>query len=224
MRDRPRHFVHSKLNCWVALDRAVRIAEGLGLPGDVATWTRERDQLHAYLQEEGAPHGWFRQAAGVDAPDAATLLVAALGFLPTTDPRVQETMAVVERDLAHEGLVHRYLSPDGLDGQEGAFLLCSFWMLDCLTHSGRLDEATELLERLLGLANDVDLLGEQADVATGEQLGNTPQAFTHMALVASCAHLAAARRGELPADGGAHAYAELAVDRLLATRGGLVDR
>ncbi len=224
MRDRPRHFLHSKLNCWVALDRAVRIAEALGLSGDVATWARERDLLHDYLLEEGAPHGWFRQAAGVDAPDAATLLVPALGFLPSSDPRVQETMAVVERDLSHDGLVHRYLSPDGLDGQEGAFLLCSFWLLDCLTHSGRLDEATALLERLLGLANDVGLFAEEVDVATGEQLGNTPQAFTHMALVASCAHLAAARRGELPADGGAHAYAELAVDRLLAARGDLVDR
>ena len=148
--------------------------------------------------------------------------MAALGFLPTAHPLVQETMAVVQRDLAHDGLVHRYLSPDGLDGQEGAFLLCSFWMLDCLTHSGRLDEAEALLDRLLGLANDVGLFAEEVDPATREQLGNIPQAFTHMALVSSCAHLAAARQGLLPDDDGAHAYAELAVDRLLAARGELV--
>ncbi len=223
MRDRPRHFVHSKLNCWVALDRAIKIAGAFGLPGDVANWEREREHLRTYLLEEGAPNGWFHQAAGVEVPDAATLLVPALGFLPTDHPLVQETMAVVQRDLAHDGLVHRYLSPDGLDGREGAFLLCSFWLLDCLTHAGRLDEAEALLGRLLGLANDVGLFAEEVDTATGEQLGNTPQAFTHMALVASCAHLAAARRGALPDDGEPHAYAELAVDRLLAARGELVD-
>lgn len=139
------------------------------------------------------------------------------GFLPTTDPRVRETIDALRRTLTRDGLVHRYLAPDGLEGGEGAFLLCSFWLLDCLTHSGRLGEAEYLLERLLALRKDVGLYSEEADPATGEPLGNFPQAFSHMALVLSCAHLSAARRGEIP--DGAVDYAESALDRLLARRG-----
>jgi pentatricopeptide repeat protein len=116
--------------------------------------------------------------------------------------------------------VYRYVASDGLPGGEGAFLLCSFWLLDCLTHAGRLDEADELLERLLELSNDVGLYGEEIDISTGEALGNFPQAFTHMALVLSCAHLSTAKAGRLPADGN-HDYAELALDRLLAAGGGI---
>jgi len=217
VRDRPRHFVHSKLNCWVALDRAVRMATELGLPGDVDHWARERDALRDYLMEEGAPHGWFRQATGEDVPDAATLLVPALGFLPADHPLVAETVDVVQRDLADDGLVRRYLNPDGLEGDEGAFLLCSFWLLDCLTYAGRLDEADTLLERLLGFANDVGLLAEEIEPGTGEQLGNTPQAFTHMALVASCSHLSAARDGLLSPDQAVD-FSAAAIDRLLASR------
>jgi GH15 family glucan-1,4-alpha-glucosidase len=217
MRDRPRHFVHSKLHCWLALDRAGRLAQLLDLPGDVRRWRRERDVIRTYLVEEGAPHGWFRQAIGVDAADASTLAVPALGFLPTCDPLVAETITVVQRDLTSDGLVHRYLFPDGLEGGEGAFLLCSFWLLDCLTWSGRLGEAEALLDRLLGLANDVGILPEEVDPSTGAHLGNTPQAFTHMALVTSCAHLAAAKEGRL--DGTvATDYAEAALDHLAASR------
>ena len=213
IRDEPRHFVHSKVNCWVALDRAVRIAEAMGLdvhPG----WIEQRDAVAAYLREDGAARGWFAQAAGADVADASTLLVPASGFLPTTDAVVAGTIDVVRDRLARDGLVHRYLAPDGLEGGEGAFLLCSFWLLDCLTHAGRLEEAERLLERILGLANDVGLLAEEVDPATGEALGNFPQAFSHMALVLSCAHLSAARRGLVPE--GARDYAELALDRLLA--------
>jgi GH15 family glucan-1,4-alpha-glucosidase len=217
IRDDPRHFVHSKLNCWVALDRAVRLASSRELPAPLEAWTRERDTLHDYLVEEAAGGGWFCQAVGSLQADASTLLVPALGLLPTTHPLVAKTIEVIERDLTEDGLVHRYKADDGLAGSEGAFLLCSFWLLDCFTHAGRLDEADALLERLLGLANDVGLFAEEADVATGEALGNFPQAFTHMALVTSCAHLSAARRGRIPA-AGAHDYAELALDRLLAAR------
>jgi len=113
--------------------------------------------------------------------------------------------------------VFRYLASDGLGGGEGAFLLCSFWLVDCLTHANQLDEATALLDQLLGRANDVGLFAEEIDPETGEPLGNFPQAFSHMALVTACAHLTAARAGEIPE--GAHDYAELALDRLLATRG-----
>jgi GH15 family glucan-1,4-alpha-glucosidase len=122
----------------------------------------------------------------------------------------------VRRSLERDGLLFRYLAPDGLAGGEGAFLLCSFWLLDCLTHAGRLDEAEALLERLLGFANDLGLLSEELDPATGEALGNFPQAFSHMALVGSCAHLSAARQGRIPE--GAHDYAELALERLLSDR------
>ena len=218
MRDRPRHFVHSKLNCWLALDRAVRIAEAAGLPADLDTWRRERDLIADYLLTDASPHGWFRQASDVDVADASTLLVPALGFLPTTDDRVLRTIEVVERDLAHDGLVHRYRSPDGLEGDEGAFLLCSFWLLDCLIHAGRLDDADTLLGRLLELSNDVGVYAEMVHPSTGEQLGNTPQAFTHMALITSCAHLSAARQGLLDQPPAAKAYAEMAIDRLAAVR------
>jgi GH15 family glucan-1,4-alpha-glucosidase len=123
---------------------------------------------------------------------------------------------MVRKELSDAaGLLHRYHAADGLAGGEGAFLLCSFWLVDVLTHAGRLDEATALLEKLLALANDVGLYAEEVDSSTGEHLGNTPQAFTHMALVTSCAHLSAARRGLVPVDDVPHDFSELAVDRLL---------
>ena len=215
MRDAPRHFTHSKLNCWVALDRATHVATRLGLAPGVERWARERDAIRAFLLEEAARTGWFTQAAGVETADASTLLVPAMGLLPTTHPLVARTIEVVRRDLECDGLLYRYHHADGLVGGEGTFLLCSFWLLDCLTHAGRLSEAESLLERLLGFANDVGLYAEEVDAASGEALGNFPQAFTHMALVLSCAHLSAAKRRHLPFEG-AHDYAELAVDRLLA--------
>jgi GH15 family glucan-1,4-alpha-glucosidase len=218
VRGKPRHFTHSKLNCWMALDRAVRLAEHLQLPAPLPRWRTVRDRIKDYLITEAAPDGWFRQAADVDAADASTLLVPAFGLLPVADPLVERTIEVVRAELSQDGLVDRYRVDDGLSGGEGAFLLCSFWLLDCLTHAGRLDEADALLERLLGLANDVGLYAEEVDAATGELLGNFPQAFTHMALVTSCAHLSAAKRGEVPFEG-AHDYAELALDRLLVAQG-----
>ncbi|HVU74405.1 MAG TPA: glycoside hydrolase family 15 protein [Mycobacteriales bacterium] len=225
VRDEPRHFVHSKLNCWLALHRAVQLAELLGkVPSP--QWAGERDAIARWLLDDalitsGDGPGWFPQAAGHPHADAATLLIPALGFLPSDDPRVLATVAAVCRDLAHDGapaLVHRYASADGLAGGEGAFLLCSFWLVDVLLHAGRVDEADDLLTTLLAHANDVGIFSEEVDPATGEHLGNTPQAFTHMAVVTSCAHLAAARRGELPLDGAPHSYAELALDRLVAAR------
>src|SRR4051794_5794816 len=217
IRDDPRHFVHSKLNCWVALDRAVKIAERQGLPGNLNRWASERDLLRSYLVEEGAAQGWFPQAVGFQTADASALLVPALGFLPSTAPQVLQTVEVVRRDLADPtGLVHRYLAPDGLLGGEGAFLLCSFWLLDVLIHAGRLDEAEKLLDTLLSHANDVGLYAEEIDPRTGAALGNMPQAFTHMALVTSCASLSAARRGLLPSADEACDYAEVLLNLLLS--------
>jgi GH15 family glucan-1,4-alpha-glucosidase len=155
---------------------------------------------------------------GFDVADAATLLVPAVGLVPAGHEAVLRTVERVTAELADAtGLMHRYVADDGLQGGEGAFLLCSFWLVDVLTFAGRLDEAERILDRLLGLANDVGLYAEEVDPATGEHLGNTPQAFTHMALVTSCAHLAAARRGLLALDGQPHDFAEVALDRLLET-------
>ena len=213
IRDEPRHFVHSKLNCWAALDRASRMARAGQLNGPVDTWERERDLLSDWLLSEGSPDGWFVQAAGRQVADASTLLIPALGFLPVAHPTVARTMEVVARDLGDGVLLRRYLDADGLPGEEGAFLLCSFWLLDCLIHAGRIDEADELLESLLSLSNDVGVFSEMVDPATGEALGNTPQAFTHMAVVTSCDALTAARRGQLPSPDESFAFAEAALAR-----------
>jgi len=212
IRDEPRHFTHSKLNCWVALDRAIRIAtrDSLVVPD---RWARERDAIRAYVLTECAPEGWFHQAAGHGVPDASTLLVAASGMIATTDPLSQATIEAVRRALEQDGLVYRYLTPDGLEGGEGAFLLCSFWLLDALIFSGQLGEADALLDRLIGFSNDLGLFAEEVEPRTGEALGNFPQAFSHMALVLSCSHLAAAKRGEVPT--GAADYAEVALDLLV---------
>jgi GH15 family glucan-1,4-alpha-glucosidase len=192
----------------------VRTADHLGLKAPRERWSAERDALRDYLLNEAAAAGWFPQAVDEPVPDASTLLIPASGLIPSDDPLMRRTIEAVQRQLGRNGLLYRYLVDDGLEGGEGAFLLCSFWLLDCLTHAGRLDEAEALLQRLLGLANDVGLYAEEADPATGEALGNFPQAFSHMALVLSCAHLSAAKRGEIPP--GAHDYAELALDRLVA--------
>lgn len=209
MRDEPRHFTHSKLNCWVALDRAIKMAEARNLDGAIAVWRREREALERFLVDETASSGWFQQAAGVPIADASSLLVPALGFLPTTHPLVLETIAQVRKQLERDGLVYRYLSEDGLAGGEGAFLLCSFWLIDCLIWSGEVDVAESLLEQILGCANDVGLFAEEIDPDTGAALGNFPQAFSHMALVQSCANLAAVRSG-FKAEG-AVPYPELAI-------------
>ena len=214
IRDEPRHFVHSKLNCWAALDRAVRIAEARKLPANTATWIAERDALRDYLMADAEQRGWFAQAVGTDAADASTLLVPAMGFLPTTHPLVQKTIDVVRTTLGNGSFLHRYMAPDGLSGGEGAFLLCSYWLLDALVFSGRLDEAEQVLSDLDAYSNDVGLWAEEVDPRTGEALGNVPQAFTHMAHITSCLHLEAARRGEIDYDA-AIDYAEHAVDRLI---------
>jgi GH15 family glucan-1,4-alpha-glucosidase len=213
IRDQPRHFVHSKLNCWAALDRASRMARAGLVTGPVATWERERDLLADWLRTLGSPDGWFVQAAERPIADAAALLVPALGFVPVGHPSVTRTVEVVKRDLGDGPLLHRYLDPDGLPGQEGAFLLCSFWLLDCLIHAGRIDEADELIEALLGFSNDVGVFSEMVDPSTGAALGNTPQAFTHMGVVTSCDALTAARQDRLPSPDERYAFAEAALDR-----------
>src|SRR3954468_19775501 len=215
IRDEPRHFTHSKVNCWLALKRAVQLAE---LRGETpsARWAEGRDEIGERLLDDARGRGWFAQAWGSDVPDASALLVPAVGFIAATDPLVEQTVDVVAKELSCDGLLLRYRADDGLRGGEGAFLLCSFWLVDVLAHAGRVDAAADLLELLRGLANDVGLYAEEFEPKTGAHLGNMPQAFTHMALVTSYAHVSAARRGLLPTDGQPHDFAELALDRLLS--------
>jgi GH15 family glucan-1,4-alpha-glucosidase len=213
MRDDPRHFVHSKLFCWVALDRASRLAREGVLAGPSAHWERNRDLLSNWLLSEGCPDGWFVQAAGRSVADASALLVPAVGLLPVIHPTVERTIEVVQRDLANGPLLHRYLDPDGISGPEGAFQMCSFWLADCMIAAGRLDEADTLLDTLLELSNDVGIFSEMVDPATGAALGNTPQAFSHMAVVTTCEALTASRRGLLPPADQAYSFREAAVLR-----------
>ncbi|MER8182031.1 glycoside hydrolase family 15 protein [Kitasatospora sp. NPDC094015] len=185
-----RHFVHSKVMSWVAADRAVRMAEATGLPAPVDRWRAMRDQVHADVCANGyhRGRGVFVQHYGGKELDAATLFIVKTGFLPPDDPRVVRTVEAVRTELDHGGFVRRYRTgpdADGLPGSEGAFLACSFWLADALVAIGRRDEARELFTRVVALGNDLGLLSEQWDPAERRQLGNTPQAFTHVALVNS---------------------------------------
>ncbi|TXL92940.1 glycoside hydrolase family 15 protein [Streptomyces sp. IB2014 016-6] len=192
------HFTHSKVMAWVAADRAVKTLEAdPSLRGDVNRWRTMRDEVHRDVCEKGFDpvRNTFTQAYGSRELDAATLLIPRYGFLPPDDPRVVGTVDAVRAELGKEGLVHRYstegTSVDGLPGGEGTFLVCSFWLADALLMTGRRKEATELYERLLALRNDVGLLAEEYDAALGRQLGNYPQAFSHIGLVGTALALAA---------------------------------
>ncbi|CAB4914854.1 MAG: glycoside hydrolase family 15 protein [Actinobacteria bacterium] len=198
MRGARRHFVHSKVMCWVAADRMVRGAHAHDLPGPVDRWEELRDTIHAEVLEKGVVDGRFVQSYGSTNLDAALLLIPRVGFLPGDDPRVVATVDAVRRELTSDGLVLRYRNAsadDGLPGSEGVFLACSFWLVDALHGAGRRDEAEALFERLLGCRNDLGLLSEEWDPATGRQLGNVPQAFSHFALVVSAVQLAAGAPG-----------------------------
>ncbi|NDZ79412.1 glycoside hydrolase family 15 protein [Streptomyces sp. SID10853] len=194
-----RHFVHSKVMAWVAADRAVRTLEAEPeLRGDVERWRRMRDEVHQEVCEKGfdPERNTFTQSYGSTELDAATLLIPQVGFLPPDDPRVVGTVDAVRDELCHGGLVRRYSmegpSVDGLPGGEGTFLVCSFWLADALRLTGRVKEAEALFEKLLSLRNDVGLLAEEYDPVAGRQLGNFPQAFSHIGLVNTALALARA--------------------------------
>ncbi len=197
VRGGPRHFLYSKLLCWVALDRALRLADARRLPGDLARWRRTREEIRRAIETEGYDPeiGAFTQALGERALDASALAVPLVGFLPPADPRVRSTVARIQERLTRKGLVYRYLvaeTDDGLPGGEATFALCSFWLVDNLALAGRGEEACELFERAAGYANEVGLLAEEIDPATGELLGNHPQGFTHLALIRSAVTIAKA--------------------------------
>jgi GH15 family glucan-1,4-alpha-glucosidase len=185
-----RHFTHSKVMAWVAMDRAVRTATEFGQDGPVDRWSAVRDQIHEEVCAKGYDDdlGAFTQYYGSASLDASLLMMPLVGFLGATDERVRSTIEAIERDLTEDGFVLRYRTEDsgavdGLQGHEGAFLACSFWMADCLHLIGRHDDAHALFERLLALSNDVDLLAEEYDVRAGRLVGNFPQAFSHVSLV-----------------------------------------
>ncbi|MFE9671384.1 glycoside hydrolase family 15 protein [Microbispora bryophytorum] len=192
-----RHFVHSKVMAWVAADRMVRVIEELGRKGDVERWRALRDRIHAEVCDKGydPQRNTFTQSYGSRELDAALLQIPIVGFLPPDDPRVIGTVEAIERELMTDGFVLRYPlaedNPvDGLPGGEGAFLACSFWLAEARAMIGRHDDAVELFERLIALSNDVGLLAEEYDPQTGRQLGNFPQAFSHIHLIRTAGALA----------------------------------
>jgi len=188
-----RHFVYSKVMCWVALDRGLRLADKRSFPGDRQRWLENRDAIY----EEIMSRGWSRerqafvQAYGGDSLDAANLIMPLVFFVSPKDPRFLATLDAIQRDLTRGSLVHRYdvaASPDGIEGEEGTFSMCTFWLVEALTRAGRLEEARLTFEKMLGYANHLGLYSEQVG-SSGEALGNFPQAFTHLALISAAFNL-----------------------------------
>jgi GH15 family glucan-1,4-alpha-glucosidase len=198
MRGPPRHFTHSKMMAWVAFDRAVKAAESFGLDGPIDEWAELRDRIHADICANGydASRNTFVQYYGGTGLDAALLQMPQVGFLPPSDPRVRGTIEAIERELCSDGFILRY-SPetgvDGLPGGEGAFLACSFWLVDAYSLLGRHDDAEQLFEKLLSLRNDLGLLAEEYDPVAKRLVGNFPQAFSHIALVNTANNLVSTR-------------------------------
>jgi GH15 family glucan-1,4-alpha-glucosidase len=194
-----RHFTHSKVMAWVAFDCAIDTVEHLRMEGPVDRWKAVRDDIHRWVLDRCVDdRGVFVQYEGATALDASLLMVPLVRFLPPDDPRVVATVEAIEKDLMRDGFLLRYVCEEEVEGLtpgEGAFLLCSFWLVDCLHMLGRTDDARQLFERLLSLRNDVGLLSEQVDPATGRFLGNIPQAFSHTALVTSASQLCDTRPG-----------------------------
>lgn len=183
-----RHFTHSKVMAWVAFDRAVRSVEEFGLKGPVDRWRALRDRIHAEVCRKGfdAEINSFVQSYGSKELDASLLLLPLVGFLPADDPRIQGTVAAIEKGLLREGFVSRYdtsTSVDGLAGDEGVFLACSFWLADNYILQDRYDDARTLFQRLLALRSDLGLLAEEYDLKARRLVGNFPQAFSHVALI-----------------------------------------
>jgi GH15 family glucan-1,4-alpha-glucosidase len=225
MRGPSRHFTHSKVMAWVAVDRMVRSVESFGLDGPVDRWRALRAAIHDDVCRHGYdPHlGSFVQSYGDRALDASLLMIPLVGFLPATDPRVRGTVAAIERHLMCDGLVARYAtdpSVDALPPGEGAFLACSFWLADVLALIGRRDDAVRLFEGLLALRNDVGLLSEEYDPQAKRMVGNFPQAFSHVSLVNTARYLTEAlnRRRRDRSASGARAPRSAPPRRARATR------
>jgi GH15 family glucan-1,4-alpha-glucosidase len=186
IRGEPRHFLYSKLMCWVALDRAIALAGLLDANDRVDEWKRSREEIADAILTQGWNEkvGAFTQAFGSEALDASNLMMAIVGFLPADDPRMKATIdAIADRLTDRHGLAYRYLASDGLEGEEGTFLLCTFWLAQALALAGEHERARKTFECAVGFVNDVGLLAEEVDATNGELLGNFPQAFSHIGLV-----------------------------------------
>ena len=190
MRGEPLHHLSSKVLCWTALDRAVMLAPQLGEFARVGEWTAARDEIHAAVLEQGwsEERQAFCQSFGSDELDAAQLLMPLVGFLPAGDPRMRSTIDAIADDLTDDGLVLRYrnregLNADGLEGEEGTFVICAFWLVSALALAGEVERAEALFGQLVSWANDVGLIAEEIDTENGELLGNFPQAFSHVGLI-----------------------------------------
>jgi GH15 family glucan-1,4-alpha-glucosidase len=188
-----RHFVYSKLMCWVALDRGLRLAEKRSFPADRERWLMTRDAIYEEIMERGwnAERLAFVQSYGSRTLDASNLMMPLVFFVSARDPRMTSTLDATLRELVSDSLVYRYNreeAPDGLDGQEGTFSICTFWLVEALTRAGRTDEARLIFEQMLGYANHLGLYSEEIG-SSGEALGNFPQAFTHLALISAAYNL-----------------------------------
>jgi GH15 family glucan-1,4-alpha-glucosidase len=191
-RGKPQHYVSSKLMCWVALDRAAKLAEIRGDPDLQAGWRATADEIRADILEHGVREGVLRQHYETDALDASTLLAAIFGFLPGNDEVLHKSVEAIASDLTEDGFVLRYRTgetDDGLSGKEGTFLICSFWLVSALGAIGELQRARDLMERLLRISSQLGLYAEEFDAPTGRHLGNFPQAFSHLALIEAAARL-----------------------------------
>jgi alpha,alpha-trehalase len=200
MRGEPRHHLSSKVLCWVALDRAVKLAPSLGDHAKTDDWSAARDAIREAILERGWSDEKKAYAQSFDANelDAAQLLMPLVGFLPASDPRMRSTIEAIAEELTEDGLVLRYrndegLNADGLTGEEGTFVICSFWLVSCLAQAGEIERAERLFDQLAGYANDLGLLAEEIDTANGEQLGNFPQAFSHIGLITAAYEIDKAR-------------------------------
>ena len=199
-RGQRQHFTYSKVMAWVVFDRAVRIAERFELDAPLERWKQTRDEIHREVCERGYDRDrrTFTQYYGSKELDASVLNIPLVGFLPGDDQRVTGTIDAISRELGRDGFVSRYSTAetdDGLPGDEGQFLACSFWLVSALALNSRVEEARALFERLLGLSNDLGLLSEEYDVPRGRQVGNFPQAFSHLTLIVAARAIAAAEEG-----------------------------
>ena len=191
-RGKPQHYVSSKLMCWVALDRAAKLAEIRGDPGLQEKWQATADEIRADILEHGVRDGVLRQHYETDALDASTLLAAIFGFLPGDDETLRKSVLAIANDLTEDGFVLRYKTDetdDGLSGKEGTFLICSFWLVSALAVIGEQQAARDLMERLLRVSSPLGLYAEEFDAPTGRHLGNFPQAFSHLALIEAAARI-----------------------------------
>jgi GH15 family glucan-1,4-alpha-glucosidase len=186
MRGEPRHFLHSRVMCWVAIDRAMRLASQRSLPAPLVEWAACRDAIVAdvWANFRHPEHGYFVQDRGGTQLDAALLMMPLVRFVSATDPVWLKTLDAIGAQLRDDGLVYRYCNADGLEGGEGAFTTCTFWYAECLARAGRLDEAQLILAKGMAYANPLGLFSEEVDLR-GLPLGNFPQALTHLAFISA---------------------------------------